>query len=194
MDVNAGMILQTYYRLRAKYGIAEPKFYRKKKWEAAELFLAWCRKVEVDPIKYLEFRFRNVPAKSAILPLYRLRNNRIAEMFKEEWAQDELAADEHYQKLEQAYVSDKAQTVRELRVLTKSQEVVKRNYWGRAEMCMSEHEISGGYHPSSSFCPTCPAAIRCAAMLYKRYGFDVVALRAGRVQALPKEIVAAMHT
>lgn len=189
----AGKILQHYYALRAKRGTREPAYYRKNAWKHAENYLAWCGRQEIDPIAFLDFRFRGSDHSGYVPRLDQLRRNKLVPLFRAEWMQDELGAEVAYDRLKARAGTREEQTIKALRVLTSGQEAVKYPYalTGRYKLCLTEQELTGGFHPESRYCPTCPEGVRCAAALYQRYGFDVVALRAGRLHALPPKIAAA---
>lgn len=194
MQVTAGKVLQHYYALRAKRGTRSPAFFRKKAWAHAEAFLKWCAKTGIeDPLRYLEFWFEVCDYTGKPPQLHRLRSNNLAETYLSEWQQDERAAEDAYTTLKQRAGTREQQAVKALRVLTHGMEAAKYPYasTGRYELCLAEVSLTGGFHPSSRYCPTCPVAVRCAAALYRINGFDVVALRAGRLHELPKHIATA---
>jgi hypothetical protein len=194
MEATAGKVLQHYYELRRRQsGVRSPHFFRKRVWTHAENYLAWAAKAKVDPLRFLEYRFRVGEHGRYVPKLNQLRSYELAKLFREEWMQDELGADRAYAKLERRAGTKREQVVKALRLLTPAMEAVKYPYVlrGRHELCLAESGLSGGFHPESRYCPTCPVGVRCAAKLYQVHGFDVVALRAGRLHELPKDIAAA---
>ena len=202
MTVTAGQILCRYYELRAKQGgPPKPSYFRKAAWGHADALLAWAGKVGIsDPLGYVDFVFRarkygadNRPGKPQIQQLHRLRSRRLADLFAEEWRANERALETRHEKLRDRAGSKQEQSVKHLRLLTKGQESAKHPYAasGRYDMCLVETDITGGYHPLSKHCPTCPVAVRCVAKLLQQYGYDVRALREGWLHRLPKEIAVA---
>lgn len=189
-----GSVLKRYYALRqARSGQPEPRYFRKKAWKRAEDYLAWCAKAGIDdPLSFLEFRFRAGDYAGHVPMLHRLRSNKLAEKWKQ-FGQGQLLQEQQGRKLSKQAGSRFQQSVKSLRILTVGMEAAKRPYIERGEtdLCMAEMEFTGGYHPSSRFCPTCPSAVACAAKLYQQHGFDVVSLRAGRLYAVPSEVAAA---
>lgn len=194
IEVTAGKVLQRYYELREKRGTPAPAFFRKRAWAHADAFLAFCAKAEIDdPLRFLEYRFEVADHEGYVPRLYKLRSYRLAELYRSEWKQGERAADDAYARLKEVAGSRAQQAVKSLRVLTHGMERAKQPYAaaGNFALCRAQIGITGGYHPSSRYCPTCPEAVRCAAALYREHGFDVVSLRAGRLHALPQDIAAA---
>lgn len=195
MTITAGRILQSYYQLRHDYGgPPPPKALRfKKQWDHATAYLTWSEAAGVDPLLFLRYRFEAAKHTGYIPKLHQLRSYQLAEIFKSEWKQDELSLSAAYDRLKAKAGTREQQTVKALRVLTHGHEAAKYPYisTGRWELCLAEINLSGGFHPSSRYCPTCPVAVRCAAELHRTYGFDVVALRAGRLNELPRDVAAA---
>lgn len=194
MKITAGKVLQTYYELRQKRGPKPPAFLRKRTWKHADDFLSWCAKEGVtEPLAYLDYRFRVGDHGGYIPKLNQLRSNNLAEVFNAEWMQFQRSADVGYQKLKQRSGDRNKQALTALRLLTPGMEAAKHPYvsTGRYELCLAEISLTQGFHPESRYCVRCPQAVRCAAKLYQTHGFDVVALRAGRLKDLPPEIAAA---
>jgi len=188
----AGKVLQHYYGLREKRGPKPPGFFRERAWGHARAFLAWAEEQGIDdPLRYLVYRFEVGDHNDRIPNLAQLRSNKLALIYLSDWQQGERDAADGYARLERRAGSKQEQAIKALRILTSGHEAAKTHYLGRAELCRAESDITGGFHPESRFCPTCPQAVRCAAQLHKRFGFDVVALRAGRLHHLPKEVAAA---
>ncbi len=193
MSVNAGDVLKTYYRLREDRGTRPPTYYRKRCWEHAEAFLAWCAKQEIDnPLGFLRYRFEVGDHGRYVPKLNQLRSNKLAEVWRQ-WREGQQLEDDHAVVLEQKAGTKAEQAIKELRLLTRGMEAAKHPYasTGRHELCLAEVDVTGGFHPESRYCPTCPVGVRCAAQLYQRHGFDVVSLRAGRLHVLPREVAAA---
>jgi hypothetical protein len=61
----------------------------------------------------------------------------------------------------------------------------------RLDICSFSPDCSGGYHPLSQFCPYCTHAHVCMERLRAEWDFDVVALRARRLDLLPEAVVKA---
>jgi len=189
-------IIETYYELRDRIeGRPKPtrigrKTITRNRANAAA-YLKWCRNAGIDdPALFMRYRFECAKHTGYWCTWTKLRSNKLAVMWKE-WREGHALADVHAERLKHEAGSAKKQAVKTLRLLTRSMETYQARYVGREELCAATTEHSGGYHPESSHCPTCPQAVRCAAALYQRHGFDVVALRAGRLHSLPADIVAA---
>lgn len=149
-------------------------------WDAAASYLRWCKNVGVtQPLLFMWLRFRILRsgarsrtvhpslsnmASEALIPRYEalIERQRVEHEMKAGWA---------------------TQRERELVGVNHGHEAMRRNYvvMGKAELCEAQIEETGGYHPFSKWCPACPRAITCAAALNKQEGFDVVALRLGRI-------------
>ena len=192
--LGSGRVLQTFYSLRSKAGgPPEPKCYYKRCWNHADAYLKWCEKNGVDdPLAFLHYRFETAAHGGYVPKLHQLRSVALATIWKE-WREGVYLAARQGEKLVAAAGTAEQQLVKHLRVLTRGQEAAKQPYFQNAqsELCLAESSITGGYHPSSRYCPSCPAATRCAAKLYQQHGFDVVGLRAGRLDRLPADIAAA---
>jgi len=189
-------IIDTYYELRFRFEkrpkpktIGRKTLLRNRSHAAA--YLKWCHNAGVsDPALFMRYRFECAQHSKYNLAWSQLRSNKLAVVWKE-WREGQTLADVASERRTAAAGSAYKQAIRTLQVLTRSMEEFKARYVGRAELCVVEAQFSGGYHPESKHCPMCPSAVRCAANLYQLHGFDVVALRAGRLYALPPEIVAA---
>jgi len=147
---------------------------------AAVSFLRWCRDNEVEqPLLFMWLRFRILRsgrrnalahpslqnmASMAILPKYRDLN----------------ANSQGEQQMRSHFVG---QYERTLLANSVGAEAVRRDYVinGRTDMCEVQPRLSESYHPFSQWCPQCPRAQSCAERLNKREGFDVVALRLGKL-------------
>jgi hypothetical protein len=138
----------------------------------------------------MRYRFQCAKHSGYSLSWARLRSKRCAVVWKE-WREGHALADEKAKRLKREAGTQTQQAVKTLRIHTRSMEQFKSRHVGREDACLAGIDHSGGYHPESQICPRCPAAVRCAAALYQRHGFDVVALRTGRLNALPAEIAAA---
>lgn len=193
METRAGVVLQTFYRLRSERNYKTPSHFTKPMWAAAEKFLAWCKKQEIDdPLGFIRYRLECADHTGYVLPLKSLCSDKLAEQWRTR-AEGHQLEDDAYKALVLEAGSSKEQLVKSLMPLTRGHEAMQAHYaqTGQSELCMAEIDLSGGFHPNSRFCPTCPSAVRCAAALYQKHGFDVVSLRAGRLHAVPREVAAA---
>ena len=191
-ETTAGKVLQHYYELRQKRGPKPPGFFRDRVWDHANAFLAWAAEQELDdPLRYLDYRFAVGDHNGRIPNIAQLRSVKLAALYRSEWKQGGRDAADGYDFVKRRSGTKREQAVKALRILTGANEVAKSHYVGRAELCRAQSDMTGGYHPESRYCPTCPQAVRCAAQLHQTYGFDIVALRAGRLKYLPKEVAAA---
>ena len=154
--------------------------------QVAKSFLGWCEGHMVDPGVFMELRFLNLHRYRQTLPGFRsLRNENLVPIAQREQA-SRAAEDTHTPNFDQA--------VRDLSLMSENQERVRKRYFSQAksELCL-ESSYAGGFDPRSQFCPQCPQAGTCAARLNRRHSFDVVALRAGRVQSLPAVVMKALR-
>jgi hypothetical protein len=192
MSTRAGEVLQTFYRLKKERGNPVPSYFRKELWETAERYLSWCQQEHIDdPLAFLHYRFQCADHTGYPLPLKGICSSAIAKNWREHGEGSSLEA-QAYEALVTEAGTPLEQQVRALRLLTRGNEALKAQYQdGRQELCLTEIDLSGGFHPESRYCPTCPVAVRCAAALYRKHGFDVVSLRAGRLHVLPSDVAAA---
>lgn len=192
MNVEVMDVVRKFRELRATQHIAEPWRYRENVHKHADAYLKWCAKERLDPLRFLEYLFACAAHAGHVVHASRLRSAKLAEHWRQ-WAEGQRLQQEHGEALERKAGTRAQQMVKELRVLTPGMEAVKQPYVaaGKYELCVAQPDLTGGFHPESIYCPRCPRAVECAARLYHTYGFDVVSLRAGRLQYLPAEIAAA---
>lgn len=191
-EVEAGEVLRAFYREREKRGIRTPTIFRKRVWGHAEAFLAWCRAEGIaDPLKFLAWRWQLADEGRRLLEIHRLRSKKLAEAWLRQGGEQRRDVHAHMESVEARTGAIEKQAIRELTVLTRGMEAAKYHYAERRHLCVAEIEYTGGFHPESRFCPSCPVAVECAAKLYQAYGFDVVSLRAGRYHAIPRSVLAA---
>lgn len=178
--------------------IGRPSVMRREDLEIASRYLRWCEAKQVDPLTFMQERFLHLKRVAQCRPKF---NALASEKLLEVWRKNQEAREnEGRMRREQIRLEHQAgtwaqQEIRALALLTKAMEDFKRPYLlsGQAELCLSAPHHSGGYHPRSSFCKTCPQSIRCAVALNQRVGFDAVALRAGRLDLLSPEVVSALR-
>ena len=144
-------------------------------------FIAWCNANEVhDPALWIWMRFKyqrnRYPsfrslASEALLPTYR-----------------RIAASR--QRDATVMQRGKGAAVRALIDVSPAHERVRERYTreGKLDLCVLQPSLSGGYHPQSSTCVACPRAGECSQRLNDKHGFDVAALRLGRLAGLPEHI------
>jgi len=184
-------IIDTYYELRARFGGRPRPNFRRSAVRGATAYVAWCERAGIDdPLLFLRYRFECAQYTGYQMTWPRLRSNRLALVWQE-WREGHALADVAAERLKAEAGTPRKQAIKTLRVLTRSMVEFQGRHLGRAELCAVEVQFSGGYHPESRHCPACPAAVRCAANLYQAHGFDVVALRTGRLHALPADVAAA---
>ncbi len=168
--------------------VAAPTSQRRSKNSAADRanaarYLRWCRANDVDPVRFIEFRFQYASAVRHPL-LSQLASSSALDRFRER-----AAVSAHERDLHAMLAS---QPLRDLLYLNHGQEAVRRNYTldGRPDLCEVQPSLSGGYHPESQWCPTCPRASSCRTRVNRAHGIDVVALRSGALDVLPREVAA----
>jgi len=193
--VSAGDVVREFYRIRHEHGgKAPPVGWAKARAEVpASQFLAFCQREEIDdPLAFIRWRLDGAKHAGHPIAISHLCTPAFAERWRE-WGEGLSLQDRQAAKLARQAGTRREQSVKALRILTPGMEAVKYPYMstGRSELCLAEISLSGGYHPESRYCPTCPAAVRCAAALCREHGYDVVSLRAGRLHMLPREIAAA---
>lgn len=192
-EVRPGQIFQKYHELREALGGPKPPAYFRKRHRAIiTTYLEWCAAQDVDAIAFLEFRFRAAAYSGNLPALDRLRSVKQAKLYRETWIQAEIRLDKHYAKIKNAMGPVEVQTMRSLKLLTHAMGAAKHGHVtrGRYDLCLADIDLTGGYHPQSSYCASCPLAVQCAAKLHEIYGFDVAAYREGRIGDLPKHIIA----
>lgn len=194
MPVDANKVLDAFYRLRQSHFLTRrPNFIREDAVRSAERYLDWCKGAQIDdPIAFLEYRFESARSAGHPVSIRALASEKLAGYWRT-WAEGNYLEQKQAEKLTRIAGTRNEQAVKALRILTPGMEAAKVPYvsTSRHALCLAEIDITGGFHPDSVYCPTCPMAVRCAAALYREHGFDVVSLRAGRLNMLPKEIAAA---
>ena len=192
MGLTAGKFLQKYYAKRQEIlGTKAPSYFRAKSWDHAESFLLWCKKNEVESVmEFLEFRLRTSQISGHKLAIGKLRSPKSLQAFRA-WGRDRQDDAVWEKQLASKSGTPQQQQIKALRILTRANLIVQERYSreGKHGLCLVEASLSGGYHPDSPYCPTCPEALPCAAQLHEEYGFDVVCLRKGLRQFLPAAIV-----
>jgi hypothetical protein len=141
----------------------------------------WCRAKNLDPRHWLQSLFQSRRW-----------------LFAPQWTQ--LTSEKHLKKyralpVSQAYqtkIANESATSKMQRGvsydvnrdLSPTTEGIKQTYLGRgeADRCMAQMRSETlGYHPKSHVCARCSKAVVCAASLASLAGFDIVALRAGKI-------------
>lgn len=163
-----------YQNRRANGPFAVGLRFTKDREEGITKMYDFCRTNRLDPRKWLCF-------------LFVLRNWRIPPMF------NELAPKKHIEKF-RAFGS-----IPELdwklkaeqpppendpnKDLIASNEAIKSRLQreGQSYACLCNTNERLGYHPRSPVCSTCPVKRTCETITRKRFNFDIVGLRAGRV-------------
>lgn len=187
MATEEQVLKRFFTRAHERGGNAYPKRFFPRHYKHAETFLKWCAKQGIeDPLDYIDYRFSAADHSGFVPKLHQLRSDRLAQVWVR-WRSGEWQNEKQHERLKRSHLQ---QSVKHLRELTRGQEVAKYHYVleGKFELCFVESQITGGFDPRSRYCPSCPLAVRCAAKLYQEHGFDVVALRAGRLHALPPEV------
>jgi hypothetical protein len=167
---------------RLSGGLAEARLKSQTMWQDASAYIRWCNAHEVaDPNLFMWLRFRilrsargagarpslRTLATESLLPRYRTI------------AHERVMA-KHFD----------TQFERELISVNVGNEAVRRDYvvMGRSDLCEAQPNLSAGYHPYSVWCPQCPRTASCGAALNAREGFDVVALRLGKIDRAPDDV------
>ena len=158
---------------------------------SAKAFLQWCTARMVDPIRIIDLRFEQIAFTTKSNRGPRLNDLR-AESLVPFARREEASAAATATATPQTEAFDQA--VRDLTRQMPGYEQVRRRYYfqQQQDLCI-ENVMSGGYDPRSHFCPNCPEAAKCAAKLNGKWGFDVVSLRAGRVEQLPMAVRKALR-
>lgn len=155
----------------------------------ARKFLEWCTLRRVDPMLIIELRFAQVAHVSAA----KKRGPRLSDMRVENLVRFAQRA-EASAAAESTQSETFQQAVRDLTLRPANHEQVRREYYFRQEQALcAENPLGGGYEPRSHFCPSCPQRDACGAKLNEKWGFDVVALRTGRVERLPAAVQKALR-
>lgn len=146
---------------------------------SAMRFIKWCEKHDVDPLRFMKARIllaqegeREIPAINA------LASNALVEGDAWEEILDRIEGmeeDARFVRSEMEKAHDRR--VATLLAATPAQEKFKAQHLDKPELCMSELEFSGGYHPKSDYCRSCRMAGECAYYTNQRHGSDVVMLR-----------------
>tara|TARA_R110000751_G_scaffold85896_9_gene171280 strand:+ start:2441 stop:2977 length:537 start_codon:yes stop_codon:yes gene_type:complete len=161
MDSDAVRFLKAYNDVTAGVTSAlrmRPRPLTGKAAKEAEAYLAWAVTEGVDPVLFM--RARHEAATGARVPVSRLGNASPGFLAKYrewgEWKQSKVATEERY-----AAVDDDDPEVE----LVPLHEAARAALIGSPLVCMSSLTITGGWHPASSYCPTCPSGKACRAGL-----------------------------
>lgn len=192
-EVGVHAVVQRFYELRQQYTNRKDwPFHTKRAQGEAAKFIEWCRERDVDPMLYMEARFKDVT---------RLSNERwpsLARMhspkFLERWEKEagNLIRDQHHSSMKPVRKTPAEQQItRFMQKPTVVEENLRGEYLreGRYRLCMHESENTGGYDPRSKHCPNCPIKHECLLALNREAGFDVGALRVRYFARLPPVIV-----
>jgi len=193
-NVDAGDVVREFHRLRQeRTGQRPPTFRRPEVLEAAQRFLDRFRELGADdPLAFLRWRWDAAQHAGHPVGLRQLAGDTtLITRWRDFGHGHTLSAAASARLTRKAGTVDEQQ-VKELRLLTRGMEAAKAPHAarGRFDLCLVD-EFTGGFHPASRTCASCPEAVRCAARLYQSHGWDVVALRANRLHLLPKEVAAA---
>ena len=155
--------------------------------QAVVAFLKWCVEHEVhNPLLFMRIRFHVLRTqrrtRSAAPGLSRLATPTLLTKYRA--AESQAAQSQHARE----HIDEEA--IRSFIQVNRGHEAVRADYLARhkTHLCVVQPALSGGYHPHSQFCPVCPNAVQCAAELNEREGFDVVALRLGKLDELPEYV------
>lgn len=178
MGIGSREIIE-FYNEQLPDGIYHRSIWRDADHLLAMKFIAWCNEHEVgDPKLWIWMRFKFMKSgypgfaslgSEALIPTYK---RLLAKRSRERVVKDR----------------GKGAAVRALIDCTPAQEAVRERYVGKEAMCVAQPSLSGGFHPHSMICPACPSATACATKLNAKHGFDVVALRLGKVDGLPEHV------
>lgn len=149
--------------------------------EIAKRFLAWCSEHMVDYEEMIDLRFTHLWKLKRQCPQFNaLRAPSLLPFARKQEASKEAAA---------LQVVTFDQTVRDLTYMTPTHEQVRQRYFMQQQAILcKQNTAGGGYDPRSRYCPHCPQAFACAQRLNKKWGFDVTALRAGKLHLLPAPV------
>jgi len=188
-------VIREYYRYlsiieRRQY--KPPEFPSQRLLDHAAAYLRWCEAKAVrEPELFLRFRLDTSRAARFRLAMRLLPSDKQA-------ARWHLSAGSHYRvkgwtARQHEGIRPGVDHIKALRPLIPAMEAYQYYHAveGRQDACMATPEHSGGFHPKSRICPSCPKAIACSNAQNQREGFDVAALRRGEVWALPKAIASA---
>ncbi len=168
---------------------------REKLERSATRFLRWCESRETDPRDFLRYRVRAAVESDWPVPsINRLPSDGQLVRYRGSGAETLDAQVRTHERLEFEGGTELQQLVRALRLPARAaREKFRRRYVeeGKSHLCRVSLELGGGYDPRSQWCLQCPETFGCARDMRERYGFDVAALREGRVQELPRQVAAA---
>lgn len=190
--VSVHAVVQRYYELRQEYTSKKdwPKNTKRAQVDAQK-FLSWCADHDVDPMMFMEARFKDVTRRSQdIWPaLSKMHSPKYLERWEAEAGN--ILREQQISSMKPAKRNPAEKIiVRLLQRPTVVEESLRGSYIreGRASICQLESEHTGGYDPRSKHCPTCPAKHECLLALNRAAGFDVGALRVRLFARLPPVI------
>lgn len=148
----------------------------------AKKFIEWCERNDADPLRFMKARIylakegdRPVPAIGAMASKALLENDAWQEIFDRAEA---VEFDRKFVLEEAAQMQDRY--IASLLACTPANEQFKLNHQNQRNICMHDRRFSGGYHPKSELCTSCPIAGQCATAVNVEHGFDVITLRKDR--------------
>ncbi len=149
--------------------------------EIALRYLSWCGEHMVDYEEMLDLRFEHLWKIKRICPRFNALRAPTLIPFAQKREASNVAAATQVEAFDQA--------VRSLTVMTPGHEQVRQRYFmQRQSMLCIENGMNGGYDPRSRYCPHCPQAAECEKRLNSKWGFNVSALRAGKIHLLPAPV------
>lgn len=142
-----------------------------------EDYIQWCDEHGVEPVRFMWARFLYTSERGGnkkVLNPPMLKWEAFVESW--EWWYDWAWRFHHEPKLMKELEVSRDEVFRPVKP---AKEAIKARYvsQGLAELCRRATEHSGGYHPRSRWCQTCPEAQLCVAQTNDFYGFDVVKVR-----------------
>jgi len=194
--MDAKTVIREYFQHLSKIERTQfkpPKFPSSRILEQAAEFLRWCEAKNIqEPELYIRFRLDGGRARRFRIPFKALKSEAVAEAWHK-WGATKYRVGEWTQKQHAAIRPAEVDRIKSLRYLAPATESYQYFHVaeGRVELCMATPQYSGGFHPMSRVCPSCPKSIACADKLNQAHGFNVVDLRHGRIERLPREIQAA---
>lgn len=156
----------------------------------ADKYIRWCAEYDTDELLFMDERFRHLIALKKIAPMFRtLRSEPVMKVWKkggEYYALEQQASE----RISKTILPMFDQTILDLSHLTPDQERYQRRHFlkGTLEICLLMPEHSGGFHPASKVCPKCTNGPACVARINARWKFNVVALRANRLDLVPAQV------
>lgn len=183
-------VIDHYKEVYTKYQLRTPRRPNSRIPEdraIADKYVRWCDEHDTDELLFMEERFRQLHETKKITPGFRFLRSEVVMKWWKRGGEYRALEKKESDAIAKTMLPAFDQTILDLSRITPDQERYRmRHFIGNIlGVCMVSPELSGGYHPQSKYCTQCAKGPECVQRLNKRWKFNVVALRAKRLDLLP---------